>query len=106
MQPDRHEVDTTLEVATAAYDSADFEAALDGAARARGLLPEVPESSEDRSRLVRSHLLAGMVHVALGEDDDARASFRSALALDRALTLDPARVSPKVLSTFEAAQAE
>jgi LysM repeat protein len=103
---DRREADQALDEAAAAYDAADFEAALERAGRAQALLPVAPEAPPDRSRLARVHLVAGMVEVALGREDEARRRFRAALALDRSLDLDPARVSPKVLTTFRAAQSE
>ena len=42
---------------------------------------------------------------ALGRNDDARRSFRTAVSLDEAIALDPARTSPKILTVFDEARA-
>jgi LysM repeat protein len=93
--------DAAIAEAYAAFDAADFDAALEAAARARTLLPAQPDADEDRRRLARVMLLTGMAQVALERDAEARTSFRGALAHDPSLALDPAQFSPKIVDTFE-----
>ncbi|RIL02356.1 MAG: hypothetical protein DCC71_16540, partial [Proteobacteria bacterium] len=104
--PSAAEADAALAQASAAFDAADFDQTLAASTRAQHLLGGAARSDDDRRRLARSHLLAGMAQVALGKEAEARASFRQALAHDAAIELDPARVSPKVIGTFQEARGE
>lgn len=98
------EIDRTLAQASDSFEAADFEGALAAAQAAQDRLPAEPQAPEDRHRLARAHLIAGMSNVALGRDEEARRSFRAAVALDEAIAPDPARTSPKILTVFNEAQ--
>lgn len=100
------EVDAALAAAAAAFDAADFDATLAAATRARDRLPDRPTADADRQRRVRALVLTGMAQVALAREDEARATFRDALATDPELELDAERVSPKIVETFEAVRAD
>jgi len=100
----RPEVDRTLAQASEAFDAADFERSLATAQAAERQLTG-PLAPDDRHRLARAHLLAGMSNVALGRDEEARRSFRAAVAADGAIAPNPAQTSPKVLTVFNEAQA-
>jgi LysM repeat protein len=102
--PASEPVERELARANEAFESADFDGALAAAQDAeRQLAGRL--APEDRRRLARAHLLAGMSQVALGREDEARRSFRAAVAADDTLTLDPAQTSPKVLGVFNEARA-
>jgi LysM repeat protein len=98
------EVDGALGQASTRFEEADFEGSLASAERARSLLPAAPETAGERRLLARGYLLGGMAEVALGRDEEARASFRRAVALDPGIDLDSARVSPRILSVFREAR--
>jgi LysM repeat protein len=96
--PATNETDGALAAAHAAFDGAEFEAAIAWADRAQQYASS--RDPVDRARLARAHLVRGMAEVALGRDDAARTSFGHALELDRSIDLDPNETSPKVLSLF------
>jgi len=94
------DADEALSSAEHAFEDAHFEEALDWTERAQEALPPSSANAADQQRLARVHLVRGMTEVALGRDAEARQSFGRALALDGGIELDPAEVSPKVLSVF------
>lgn len=52
------------------------------------------------------HKYAGFCYVALEQNDKAIGEFRLMLELDSTLTLDPLKVSPKIVQVFEEARAD
>ncbi len=91
--------ETAASEAESALREARFEDALARVERARAELPE-------RRRLVpaktRLEVVGATAALALGREDEARAGFGRALALDPSLELDRAAHSPKVYRLFRA----
>ncbi len=102
----RAEFDRAMSQATHQFETADFAAALATADQAQTLLRAAASDAADRRRLADAQLLSGMAHVALGRDDEARNSFREALALDETIRPDPERASPTIDAAFRDAQEE
>jgi LysM repeat protein len=94
-------LEASLAAAETQFYAADFEAAAVTLEDTRGRLELLaPGATGLRARV---ELLMGMVHVAFGRYEEARASFRGAIRLDPDLTLD-AQTSPKIVSLFEEAR--
>jgi tetratricopeptide (TPR) repeat protein len=85
--------DPALRRAIAAYDEGRLDDALD-------LLSAAPRTLPARDQAVR-YLYEGLIRLAAGEADRARASFLRAVTLDPAIRLDPAVHSPGRLQAFE-----
>lgn len=90
--------------ADAAMRQARFEDALGTAARARDALPAGATGATANALRARIEASAGAASVALGKEDEARASFVRALRADPAFRLDPKSTSPKVMRSFDAAR--
>lgn len=99
-------VDAHLGQARDRFEAADFEGALADAQRAAQLLAGMGSSEPVRDRRVQALLLEGMAEAALGQPDQARASFREARVLDPGVSLDPTTTSPKLITLFEQAAAQ
>lgn len=56
------------------------------------------------STLARAHLLAGIVHQALGDTDSTRAHFAAAIERDVLTTLDPDTHNPELIGLFQEAR--
>jgi predicted Zn-dependent protease len=95
--------DARLADLAAQVQAARFEVALETAARARRDVRGLPRQ-ERLPRAVRLEVLTATAQLALGRDDDARASLERALEVDPGLELDPRVTSPKVLRALEGAR--
>jgi LysM repeat protein len=100
----RAEFDRAMAQATHQFEAADFAAALATAEQAQTLLRAAAADAADRRRLADAQLLSGMAHVALGRNDEARDSFREALAFDETIRPDPERASPTIDAAFQEAR--
>jgi hypothetical protein len=100
------EVERDVREADGLLRQARFEEALGRAGEARRRLAGAGDGSEARRLRVRTEVLAATVHVALEQEEAARNCFRRALAVEPALELDEASISPKVLRVFRAVRAE
>jgi hypothetical protein len=87
-----------LRAAAAAYDSLDYERALEQIHHARADAQGV----EDDTAIA---LYEGVILADMGRSDEARDAFRAALMLEPNSPL-PARVSPKVVALFDSVRAE
>ena len=94
-----------LAAATARYDDADFEQALSLARAGLEALAPHPEGAEADALRARCHVVAGMAAAGLERRERAIAEFRSALAFDPDVALEPERSSPRVLELVDAARA-
>jgi LysM repeat protein len=97
------EIEQLLERSETQLRDARFEAALDSAEAARKILDRSAVSSLRSSR-VRLEIISATVYIAWGKRDAALSSLTRALQADPDLALDPALISPKVLSVFRAAR--
>lgn len=87
------EFDRFLGAAMELHRSLEYERALDQLSRARAKAKSVEESK-------KVALYEGVVRADMGDWEQARAAFRTALLLDPAIALPP-KVSPKVEREFE-----
>jgi hypothetical protein len=94
-------VDRELDGVQELVRTARFEEALARLEGVRKDLGAFDAESGAPARSARLELLTGTAQLALGREDDARASFVRALAADATLRLDPATTSPKVVTLFE-----
>jgi hypothetical protein len=99
----RVELDGHLRTAEDLVRTARFQEAIEETDRARGSLGrlELGGAADAPDQRVRLELLAGTASLAIGRDDAATRSFERALVADPALTLDPARFSPKIVRRVE-----
>jgi hypothetical protein len=95
-----------VRAADALLREARFEEALEVTDRIRAGLGPLGDGAEARRLRVRTEVTAATAHVALEQEDAARACFRRALAAEPALELDPAKTPPKVLRAFRAVRSE
>jgi hypothetical protein len=95
--------DARLETLAGQLKAARFDDALATAAEARRDVRSLP-AGERPARTVRLEVMTATAQLALGRDEDARASFERALDADPALALDPGVTSPKVLRALEGAR--
>jgi hypothetical protein len=99
------EAEQRLAEAEGLVRAARFEAAVAGAAEVRTRLEGLADDDDLRERRVRLEVLAATAQIALGREDEARASFGRALAAQPDLELDPMKTSPKVIRVLDAARA-
>jgi hypothetical protein len=59
------------------------------------------DANMDKGFSIKLHEYVGFSYVALDRNDEARVEFLSMLELDSTLTLDPLKVSPKIVQVFE-----
>jgi len=90
-----------LDSAEAHLRAARFEEAL---AEAREAIRSVRASERDAD-VLRAHLVAATVHLALADAPAARESLARGLDIDAAWALDPASTSPKVIEALAAERA-
>ncbi|HTW92912.1 MAG TPA: hypothetical protein VMH22_14570 [bacterium] len=81
------------------YQSGDYERVVQ---LAPAFLADSARSAADSGSVNRTYAFA---LVALGSTDEASAVFRSLIARDPSLTLDPQTVSPKIRAVFESVKA-
>lgn len=84
--------------------AARFDEALAGSREVRVRLAEMRRADDLPPRWAQLGVLEATALVAMGRDDEARASMAGALAADPELSLDPGATSPKVLRVLEAAR--
>lgn len=84
--------------------AARFEQSLASAGEARDRIDARNEAADDPAR-VRLEIASATAYLALGQNDAALESLARALIADPDLELDPALISPKVLTVFRAARA-
>lgn len=72
--------------------------------KADSLLAEDIDMDKDTS--IKLHKLIGFSYVALDENDKAKEEFRRMLELDSTISLDPLKVSPKIVQVFEEVRGE
>jgi len=65
-----------------------------------GLLTRARAVATDDATRARIQLYLGLNHAVLGQGEKARAGFRSALALDPALMLDPGEIKSSIVDLF------
>lgn len=53
------------------------------------------------SDLIRIYTMKGVAHYSLSQTNEARKSFLEILKIDNTVTLDPAKISPKIITFFE-----
>jgi hypothetical protein len=99
------QVDKLLDETAAHVREARFEAALQSAEQARSSAAGLRGRARS-TRSARLELYAATAELALGRDDEARASLSRALDADPALRLDAATTSPKVRRALEDVRAE
>jgi tetratricopeptide (TPR) repeat protein len=102
-EPGAAETSALLDRCEAALRAAHFEQALASADEARDRIDARNEAAHDPDR-VRLEIASATAYVALGQNDAALESFERALIADPDLELDPALISPKVLTVFRAAR--
>lgn len=98
-------VDVLVDETAAHVRAAWFEAALASAERARQAVARLPSAARP-ARTARLEVQAATAALALGREQEARASLARALAANPRLRLDPGTTSPKVQRAFEAVRAE
>jgi hypothetical protein len=98
------EADALVEETAAHVRAARFDAALSSAERARRSIAALPRDAR-AARSARLEVDAAAAALALGREDDARASLARALDASPSLRLDAA-VSPKVRRALETVRAE
>jgi hypothetical protein len=81
-----------------AIGAARFAAALEWAAKARRELERLPGAAPELAQL---EVLAATAALGLGEEGEAQRSLVAALQADPDLSLDPERVSPKIVALLE-----
>ena len=92
--------------AAARLRKASFEEVLGWAAHGRSLLGAAAASPGAEVLRARLEVLAATAALALGDENGARASLQAALVAQPELALDPARVSPKVVSLLASVRGE
>lgn len=103
--PNTADFDAALVALEGQVKAAQFEAALESAARGRAAAKQLGGAA-DTKRAAQLEVLAATAALALGRGDDATSSFGRALDQDPQLALDPATTSPKVRRALERARAE
>jgi hypothetical protein len=99
-------VDHRLERTEDLLVDARFDAALESVVETRRRLKQIRRQQDVNDRWVHLEVLEATIQVARGEQDAAYACAVRALKVDPDLTLDPERISPKVVEVFEAAAEE
>ncbi len=77
------------------FESFEYEVVID---LADVYLKEFEFSEDD---LTRIYTMKGVAHYSLSQTNEARKSFLEMLKIDRTVELDPAKISPKIISFFE-----
>ena len=98
------EIAALLDRCEAELRAARFEQSLASAGEARDRIDARNEAADDPAR-VRLEIASATAYLALGQNDAALESLGRALIADPDLELDPALISPKVLTVFRAARA-
>ncbi|HVP31780.1 MAG TPA: LysM domain-containing protein [Myxococcota bacterium] len=99
-------VDCMLRDADQSLRDARFEETLADTGKARTLLTPLGSDPGTSDRRAHLEVVAATAEVALGREDEARASFERALAADPGLALQPEHMSPKVLRLFDETRAK
>ena len=89
---------SSIREAERAIGEARFGNALEWAAQARSELEGLPEAAPELAQL---EVLAATAALGLGEESEAQRSLAAALEADPDLSLDPERVSPKIVALLE-----
>ena len=89
---------SSIREAERAIREARFANALEWAAQARAELDGIPEAAPELAQL---EVLAATAALGLGEETEAQRSLAAALEADPDLSLDPKRVSPKIVALLE-----
>lgn len=87
-----------LATALTQVEQGEFDAAL---LNLDGLIKKLSGSPQRTRDLAQAYLLQGIAFVSLDQADKARASFRQALTLDRAVLLNRERFAPKIVQLFD-----
>lgn len=87
------------------YARADFERVLERATELEGLVDSLPHPGQVREHRARAAFLVGASLVALGQREEALASFVRTYEADPAFELEPALASPRLSELLEAARA-
>lgn len=99
-------VDRHIEIAGEWLAQARFRAAVDRAALARAKLARLEPHPAVVRRRARIEMLTATAQIALGLQDDARASVERALRAEPDLELDPLLAPPKLRRLIESARAQ
>lgn len=94
-------LETMLNRAKEFYYSGEYESAIRELENALQYLKQLKQTDQ-----VEAYKYLAFSYVAFGDRARAKEQFKKALALDAALELDPATVSPKIIKVFEEAKAE
>jgi len=94
-------LETLLNRAKEFYYGGEYESAIRELENALLYLKQLKQTDQ-----VEAYKYLAFSYVAFGDRARAKAQFKKALALDPALELDPATVSPKIIKVFEEAKAE
>ena len=98
------EIDELMGAAESRLRTARFDDALVGSREVRERLSEMRRADDLPPRWAQVFVLEATALVAMGREDEARASMAGALAADPDLSLDPSVTSRKVLHVLEAAR--